>query len=439
MQSRLFILLAMLFAIVSLEAQSSEVMTLERLLEQAFQQNPNIQNAQLGTLLPEHQRAEVRANLLPQVNASGSYQYYLEVPRQMVPASAFGGPEGQYAAAQFGVPLNLGTSLQATQVLYSQPLLMALKQVDVAKEVAQLQLRQTREDVAYNISAAFYNAQSLAKQIAFLEGNLASLEKVTQTTQLLAEQQLATPVDVQRLQLQQENLQNQLQNLRDQNDRTLRLLQLLAGIPQTETIRVDTTVQISNTGSLAKVETQRTDLQLVEKQKGLNLLEQQRIRAGALPTLAAFGSYSYTGFGKFGENDLLKFYPSSAVGLSLQWNIFDGFGRRAKLAQKTLELQQLQRQQNFLQQNIAMETANARNQILSNQRTLVAAESSVRLAEKVLSQTTLQLREGLANITDLLNAENALREAQTNYLNTLINLRTAQLEMDKATGHLLDK
>jgi len=439
MQSRFFALLAMLFAVVSLEAQSSEVMTLDRLLEQAFQQNPNIQNAQLGTLRPEHQRAEVRANLLPQVNASGSYQYYLEVPRQMVPASAFGGPEGQYAAAQFGVPLNLGTSLQATQVLYSQPLLIALKQVDVAREVAQLQLRQTREAVAYNISAAFYSAQSLAKQIAFLEGNLASLEKVTQTTQLLAGQQLATPVDVQRLQLQQENLRNQLQNLRDQNDRTLRLLQLLAGIPQTESIRIDTAVQISKITSLAKEETQRADLQLVEKQKGLNLLEQQRIHAGALPTLAAFGSYSYTGFGKFGENDLLKFYPSSAVGLSLQWNIFDGFGRRAKLSQKTLEFQQLQRQQDFLQQDIAMETANARNQILSNQRTLAAAESSVRLAEKVLTQTTLQLREGLANITDLLNAENALREAQTNYLNTLINLRTAQLEMDKATGHLLDK
>ena len=57
----------------------------------------------------------------------------------------------------------------------------------------------------------------------------------------------------------------------------------------------------------------------------------------------------------------------------------------------------------------------------------------------MLGQTTLQLREGLADITDLLNAENSLREAQTNYLNTLINLRSAQLELDKATGHLLER
>ena len=427
-----------LFA-ASLQAQSTQPLTLEDCLGQALQQNPEIQTAEIGLLLPDQQRAEVRAGLRPQITAAGSYQYYLEVPRQMVPASAFGGPEGQYTAAQFGVPLNLSTSLQATQVLYSQPLLLALKQMEIGREVAQLQLRSTREDVAYNVSAAFFNAQAMAKQITFLEGNLASLEKVTQTTRLLAEQQLATPVDVQRLQLQQENLQNQLQNLRDQHQRTLRLLQLLMGVPQTETIRLDTAIRIPAAAGVVQPELQRTDLQLVEKQKTGNLLEQQRIRAGALPTIAAFGTYSYSGFGKFGDNSLLKFYPSSALGLSLQWNIFDGQARRARLSQKSLEFQQLEQRHAYLRENIDMETANARNQILSNRRSLAAAESSVQLAGKVLGQTTLQLREGLADITDLLNAENSLREAQTNYLNTLINLRSAQLELDKATGHLLER
>ncbi|HRI58746.1 MAG TPA: TolC family protein [Saprospiraceae bacterium] len=439
MKPRLLTLLVLLLTGVLLQAQPSRPLTLEVLLEQAFQQNRNIQNARLGTLLPDEQRAEVRANLLPQINANGNYQYFLEVPRQMVPASAFGGPEGQYTAAQFGVPLNLNTSLQATQVLYSQPLRVALKQVETGREVAQLQLRGTREDVAFNVSAAFYNAQALAKQIAFLESNLASLGKVTQTAQLLVDQQLAIPMDVQRLQLEQENLQNHLQNLRDRYDRTLHLLQLLAGIPQAETIHIDTAIVVPEMALLAQPEIQRTDLQLIEKQKGLNLLDQQGIRAGALPTVAAFGSYSYTGFGKFGDNNLLRFYPSSAVGLTMQWNIFDGLGRRAKLSQKTLEFQQLGHQQAYLQENIDMEITNARNQILSNRRSLVAAESSVQLAGNVLQQTALQLREGLANITDLLNAENALREAQINYLSTLINLRTAQLEMDKATGHLLDR
>lgn len=439
MKTKILLLTALLLATVLLQAQPSKVLRLEDCLNLALEQNANIRNAQTGIQIPEQQQAAIRAGLLPQVNVSGNYQYYLEVPRQMIPASAFGGPEGQFTAAQFGVPLNLNTSLQATQVLYSKSLLLALRQADTGKEIARLQLRSAQEDVVYNVSAAFYNAQTLAKQIAFLEGNLASLEKVTQTTRLLAEQQLATPVSVQRLQLQQENLHNQVQNLSDSYTQTLHLLQLLMGIPQTEEIRIDTAIRVPGSVELAVAPAQRTELQLLDKQKGINLLEQQRISAEALPTVAAFGSYSYAGFGKFGDNSLLKFYPSSAVGISLQWNLFDGLGRRAKRAQKDLEFRQLENRQAFLRENIDMERANAWNNIISGQRALEASESSVQLAEKVLEQTSLQLREGLANITDLLNAENALREAQTNYLSALIKLRSAQLEMDKATGHLLDQ
>lgn len=434
MKPNLIPLLVLLMSTAMLRAQSPRLMTLEECLALALQQNSNIRNAELGAQLPDQQRAEIRAGLLPQVNVAGNYQYYLEVPRQMVPAAAFGGPEGQYTAAQFGVPLNLSTSLQASQVLYSKPLLLALKQADLGREITHLQLRSAREEVVYNVSAAYYNAQTLAKQIAFLEGNLASLEKVTQTTRLLVEQQLATPVSVQRLQLQQENLKNQTQNLRDQYSQTLHLLQLFMGIRQSENIQIDTTIRTAETTGITTVSTRRTELQLIDQQKGLNLLEQQRIRAGALPAVVAFGSYNYTGFGKFGDNDLLKFYPSSAVGISLQWNLFDGQARRAKLAQKGLEFRQLENRQAFLQENIDMEKTNARTNILSGQRALATSESSVQLAGKVLAQTSLQLQEGLANITDLLNAENALREAQTNYLNALIKLRTAQLEMDKANG-----
>lgn len=435
MKPSLLLLLFLALIAEALPAQPTKVLTMEECVALALQQNANIRNATLGAQIPGQQRAEIRAGLLPQVNMTGNYQYYLEVPRQMVPASAFGGPEGQYTAAQFGVPLNLSTSLQATQVLYSKSLLLALRQADLGKEIAQLQLRSAQEDVVYNVSAAFYNAQALAKQISFLDGNLASLEKVTQTTRLLAEQQLATQVSVQRLQLQQENLQNQVQNLRDQYSQTVHLLQLLMGIEQSEDLQIDTTIRLAETAG-SNATTRRTELQLIDQQKGLNLLEQQRVRSGALPSVVAFGSYNYTGFGKFGDNDLLKFYPSSAVGISLQWNLFDGQARRAKLAQKGLEFRQMEHRQAFLQENIEMEKVNARNNILSGQRALATSASSVQLAGKVLTQTSLQLQEGLANITDLLNAENALREAQTNYLNALIKLRTAQLELDKANGLL---
>ena len=63
----------------------------------------------------------------------------------------------------------------------------------------------------------------------------------------------------------------------------------------------------------------------------------------------------------------------------------------------------------------------------------------VALAEKVYTQTQLQFKEGTVDITDVVQAENSLRDAQNNYLTTLVNLRTAELDWKKATGSLVNR
>lgn len=50
----------------------------------------------------------------------------------------------------------------------------------------------------------------------------------------------------------------------------------------------------------------------------------------------------------------------------------------------------------------------------------------------------LQNQQGVASITDLLLADNALRETQQNYLTALINLHKAELEYKKVTGNLIN-
>jgi OMF family outer membrane factor len=51
----------------------------------------------------------------------------------------------------------------------------------------------------------------------------------------------------------------------------------------------------------------------------------------------------------------------------------------------------------------------------------------------------LQNQQGMATITDLLLADNSLRESQQNYIVALINLRRAELEYKRVTGNLISK
>ena len=60
----------------------------------------------------------------------------------------------------------------------------------------------------------------------------------------------------------------------------------------------------------------------------------------------------------------------------------------------------------------------------------------IELAQTIYEQTLLQQKQGTANLTDVLLADNALREAQQTYINAVIEYLKADLELKKLTGNI---
>jgi OMF family outer membrane factor len=58
------------------------------------------------------------------------------------------------------------------------------------------------------------------------------------------------------------------------------------------------------------------------------------------------------------------------------------------------------------------------------------------LAKAIYDQTLLQQKQGLANLTDILLADNVVRDAQQQLLTSWIDLLKADLELKKITSNL---
>jgi outer membrane protein TolC len=86
-----------------------------------------------------------------------------------------------------------------------------------------------------------------------------------------------------------------------------------------------------------------------------------------------------------------------------------------------------------------MEENNARNKFGVEQKNINAKKGQVALAEKVYKQIQLQFKEGTVSLTDVIQAENSLLDAQSNYLTSLVQILKAELEWKKATGQLVQK
>jgi outer membrane protein TolC len=433
-----------LFGTTAIAQQNLDKLTLEQVLSYTVQNNLTLQSAALDEKISREQTKEILATGLPQVNAVGDFKDYLKIPTSLLPAEIVGGEAGTFVPVQFGTQYNVTAGVEASQLLFSQSYLVGLKASKTAQEAAQLGTRKTKEEVVYATSLTFYSAQISRKQLDILRANLDKLIKQIQISDLQYQNGIIKKLDLDRLKVTRTNLETDIYNLETAHQQQLNMLRFYMNVPQTQIISLDTTINERGGGLLTmnrdvNLFQNRTEFQLLNKQKELYNLELKNIKGGYLPTLAAFASYntmamrSEFNFFQSGR----PWFQTSVVGLRLNIPIFDGLEKRAKGQQSKLRHAKLENDSKMLKQSITMDITNANAKLINSRRALAAQKENRLLAEEVYTQTQLQYKEGLASMTDLLNAETSMRDAQNNYIRALIESLIADLELQKADGTLL--
>jgi outer membrane protein TolC len=414
---------------------SAQTLSLEQCIDTALQYNRTIKLSQQDVFLANEKNKETKGNLFPKLNAMTDYRYYTDLPYQLMPAAAFGGPEGTYKEVQFGVPQSLNANLQLAVPIYNPTALGAIKTTRIASELSEIQKTKTDEDVVLEVSNAYYNAQILLNQLAFLDSNMINTNKLVQTTTLLHQQQIAKGTDVDRLKLQLDQVSNQRNTVFSQQQQVLNALKFLMGKPIPDTIQV-----LINENIRIQLEPQiqaTTDMKLIDKKLQFNYAELKGLRNSKLPSLGAYGVYGTTGYGNTGANSFFNFHPIGYVGAQLSIPLFNGTVTKHKIVQKKIDIQKTNIQKELVSEKSKLDLINAEMQYALANKNIATVDNQIKLAKKIYTNTVLQNKQGVANITDLLLADNSLREAQQNYIVAMVNLRKAELEHKRVTGNLI--
>jgi outer membrane protein TolC len=83
-----------------------------------------------------------------------------------------------------------------------------------------------------------------------------------------------------------------------------------------------------------------------------------------------------------------------------------------------------------------MAAENSKVQIKNSLLTIESNRKNVDLAKSVLEDTNNHYKNGLATLTDLLDAENAYADAQNNLNTSLLDYKIAEVQLIKANGKL---
>jgi HAE1 family hydrophobic/amphiphilic exporter-1 len=390
---------------------------------------------------------------------------------------------------QFNSNLSLG---------FTQPLFRGRKfdvprrTIEVAKkniELTDTQFRQRTIEIVAAVEKGYWDLtfalRNLQVQRDAVRDARAQLEH---NRRLVVEGQLA-PIDVTAAETQVANFEqavydalnavnqaeNALKNLISPNRNDAIWASSLTPIEPVELVVPDPT--LAEATDLAM--TSRPELDINEKQRDINKLDQRLYRDQTKPQIDLIGSYNSAGVGG-GQNPafvnpltrsvcidpdsepciqamqqqaafvaqlgnsasaftdiLANKYPVWRVGLSFNLPLFGDKTAKANLGHSLVEAERLEVQRQQIEQNIQVEVRNAIQGIRTAEARLRAASIARENSEKQYESERRKLDEGQSDTYKVLERQTALSSARSNELRARTDLNKAIAELERATGNTL--
>jgi outer membrane protein TolC len=198
---------------------------------------------------------------------------------------------------------------------------------------------------------------------------------------------------------------------------------------------------------------ERIDYAILETNYKLQSLDVKNRFSESLPNISEFAKLGYstqsstlggvfTTESNIADNGVTgpdKWYPYSTFGLTLSVPIFSGLQRSYRLQQAKLSLMKMENNFASMKSSIDLEIKEASVKFRNALQTLKSQRENNALADNVARITKIKYEQGVGSNIEVIDAENSLREAQTNYYTALYDAVVAKIDLDKAYGKLLDR
>jgi outer membrane protein len=384
---------------------------------------------------------EALAAYLPSVGINGTLDDNLRVQQTVIPAGVLGPNDVRVA---FTKKFNTNLIARIDQTIYDQSLLTGLKANKYNKQQAGLNQQQNEETIIYNVSTAFAQIFVYREQLNMLRSNLETYRKQMEVTALQVKKGIVLQKDLDKVTVDYNNGQSQISVAESNLNLSKNQLKYEMGYPIDDALVLDSTATIDmfrpalpfadKDRSFAA--TNRADFQISQVNTKLLEIDERRIKAGALPKLSAYAQYGTIGYGDQLGQSFSTTAPYSAIGLKLTIPLFDFFKRNAQREQALYKRINAQENLKIDANRYRMEYENSRTKIVKEQSNVDNNRRNIELARSVFRTTDLQYTKGTTDLTDWLNAQNSLKEAQKNYLNALLTYFQARIDLEKASGTL---
>ncbi len=440
------------------QKSKSTALSLKGAVDYAAKNNPQARLSELNVEMAKKDVQKTAAMGLPQVNASGSFQNFLDIPTQvlpdfisptvigtlvstgLLPPDAGDNQEEQFIAAQFGTDYSTSVGLTASQLILDGRYIYGLKASRAYVNYVNLENQKKERDVRDQVTLAYYGALIAQENLKIYEASKANIDKTLLQTTAYYEQGFMEDVDVDQLKLMKSNVETNIQNAKNQLETSMIMLKFSMGMPLDEELELtDKLESLVDEEQADQIMLQQLDpgkhLDIMLIDEGINLQKiNMRVNQSAyFPTVNAFFNHSQNNL----SNDLKfeEWFPSTVWGINLNVPLFTSFSTRSAVQQTKIDIDRMEVQRAQLDQSLKLGLSRAKSDFYASLSTYRNQKDNLALAKKIRDKTLLKYNSGMASSLELTQAENQLLQTQGSYIGSLFSLMNAKINMDKALGN----
>lgn len=448
----LFVLL-----LVSFWGVGQETLSLEESRKLALEYNQRIKIA--DELISESQSNVKFAftHFLPNLSAEGNYNYlhdiddisfsgfFLQTANSLDEAMLgnFTGTSDVYFP---GLEMEMGNiDYYTANLIVSQPIYAGGKvrsNYNMAKMSSDLSLFNRKleaSEVILETDEAYWNLVSVNERVKVAEKYVEMLKQLVTDLKNAFDLELTTKNELLKAQVQLN--QAKLDLFRIRNARVLSnmaLCQVIGKDLKTEIVASDTIILVQNrdieSNFIHKAMQQRPEILMLGKQIEIDKQEEKSTLADYLPQLGIGASYGYTSK----IDNLMDSRQNLSVQASLSVPIFHWNERKHRVAAKKYQTRQRELQLDRTKDLISLEVQQAYFNLQEAYQQKELAEISMVQAEENVSITRNSFYEGLANATEMLDAQAFWQQAHTELIDAKINYKLKESGFLKSIGELAD-
>jgi len=405
---------------VLLSLEESEALVLE--------DNLLVLRAEEGVVGARAAVKQAKASILPHLNVSAMGSRLGPVATFTIPTAT--GSE----QITVGTPSQKNLTLSLSQPVYAPgPMKVAPQAARIAMGLTESALAGTRDEVLLQVRKAFFNCLRAKELLTVAEQRQQQALAYLKDAQAYFQAGTTARADVLRAQVEVANAEHVV--LQSQNSLDLAYLALknLLNISQETTLQLQIPAvpkleDVSLAQSLETAKTVRPELKVADFQVDLARAKESLAAAATKPQVFLSGNRQWQTSTAFSAG------TSWSLTLSASMPIFDAGEARAGLARAHSDTRQSDTDRRTLQQSVDAQVRAAFFSLEASRKQIEVALVAKEQAQEALRITQLQYGEGMARPVEVIDAQVALAQAASNYVNSVYDYETAKAELARAVG-----